>query len=95
MPNLNTATEATEAGRQVGRMPIVVASNLNFRMARRLVNLSQKKVSKQIGCSQGELSNFENSVRPLNKNAKKKLVTLLEHHLEAVGFSGSLEKLGA
>ena len=94
MPNLSTVTEAAEQERQGGKMPIVVASNLNFRMARRMLDLTQAKVSKAIGISQGELSNFEKSVRPLSKNDRKKLTTFLQNRLAAVGFSGGLDKIG-
>ena len=94
MPNLSTATEVTEQGRQGGRMPIVVASNLNFRLARRMLDLTQVEVAEAIKISQGELSNFEKSVRPLSKNNRKKLTTFLQRRLEARGFSGGLEKFG-
>ena len=75
-------------------MPIVVASNLNFRLARRMLDLTQVEVSKAIGISQGELSNFEKGRRPLTERNRERLVQFLTRRMEVEGISGGLEKIG-
>ena len=75
-------------------MPIVVASNLNFRLARRMLDLTQVEVAEAIGISQGELSNFEKGRRPLTERNRERLVKFLTRRMEVEGISGGLEKIG-
>ncbi len=75
-------------------MRMASVSNQHFRTARRMLDLTQAQVAKEIGTDQGSLSNFESGRRPLTDRNRKKLVTFLQRRMQAVGIRGSLESTG-
>ena len=75
-------------------MRMASVSNQHFRTARRMLDLTQAQVAKEIGTDQGSLSNFESGRRPLTDRNRKKLVTFLQRRMQAVGIRGSLESAG-
>lgn len=91
MLNQSTAVEVEKVG---GVMGIATVSNQHFRTARRMLDLTQIQVAKEIGIDQGSLSNFESGRRPLTERNRKKLVTFLQRRMQAVGIRGSLERAG-
>ncbi len=91
MLNQGAVVEVAEQG---GAMRMETVSNQHFRTARRMLDLTQIQVAKEIGIDQGSLSNFEKGRRPLTERNRKKLVTFLQRRMQAVGIRGSLESVG-
>ena len=91
MPNVTEVEVGVGVARPGGgAMPVVSINNQRFRMARRMLDLSQEEVAEGIGIGQPDLSNFEKSVRPLSERNRKKLVTFLKRRLEAAGIKLNL-----